>query len=492
MMCKLSVHFLMIVTLAWTGGFVDARSTQVESPASETLESLPDDTPIALVAGQVITGAELRQRFVREMGSSREALFPENRAATLESVADLLVREKAMALDARAKGMLNDPDISWTLARTKRSLLINHFVEKVMRPAVVGAISEAQISAQLKRNPRLTREQATMSAQNNMIKANIAKLIKALNASLHVQKQPGNMAVAAALYDKLLRRPEMPRAKNMPWILKEQMLKELTSEQASLKLIEFDGGAFTLLDLMKACHGMVPVKRPKNLVTAKGIEVVAEGSLAPALIETHIRSLGLDKDPDVVQKIRQKEDERLLALIVSRKAKAIVQPTEDEIQARFGEVKDQLKPDRRVKVQTIWCQNREAAAKARLALDQGRAFEAVFKELSLDGQKSTASQVTASSETIFWSQIWSAEPSEVVGPIQGFLSREVKWRVLSILEKQEGRAYTLGSRGPDGFHSEIYGQRKEAILKPYQDELLEKTDHKVFKSRLKAFDPITN
>ncbi len=489
MTCKLSVHFLMIVSLAWMGGLADARSNQAELPGSEIL---PDETPIAEVAGQVITGAELRQRFVREIGPSREALFPENRTATLESVADLLMREKAIALDARAQGLLDDADISWTLERTRRSLLINHFVEKVMRPVVVGAVSDAQIDALLKRNSRLTRAQATIGAQNNLIKANIANLIKALNASLHVQKQPGNMAVAAALYEKLLLRPEIPRTQNMPWILKEQMLKELTPQQAGLELITFDGGAFTLLDLMKVCHGMVPVKRPKNLVTAPGIETVASGSLGPALIEAHIRSLSLDKDAEVVQKITQREDQRLLALIVSRKAKALVQPTDEDIQARFDEVKDQLKPDQRVKVQTIWCQDRKAAAEARLALDQGRAFDDVFKMLSLDGQKPAPSQVTASSERMFWSRIWSADPGEVVGPIQGFLRGEVKWRVMSVLEKQEGRVYTLQNRGPDSIHSELYSQRKEAILKPYQDELLKKYSHKIYASRLKAFNPLVN
>ncbi|NQV34503.1 MAG: peptidyl-prolyl cis-trans isomerase [Phycisphaeraceae bacterium] len=490
MTCKLSVHFLMIVTLIWTGGFADARSTQVESPGSETLESLPDDTPIAQVAGQVITGAELRERFIREIGPSREALFPGKQAVTLEYVAELLVREKAMALDARAQGLLNDPDISWSLERTRRGLLINHFVEKVMRPAVT--VTDAQIDAQLKKSPKITREQATQFAQNNVIRSNIPKLIKELNSTLHVQKPRDNMTVAAALYDKLLRRPEMTRVKNMPWILKEQMLKELTPEQASLKLATFDGGAITLLDLMKIVHGMVPVKRPKNLVTAKGIETVVDGSLGGALIEAHIKSLGLDKDLAVAQQISQREDQRLLALMVSRKAKSIAQPTEDDIQARFDEIKDQLMPDQQVKLQTIWCKDRQSAAQAKRALDQGRVFDELFKEMGQDAQKSTPTQTTASSETIFWRQLWSAEPNQVVGPIQGFSRNDLKWRVVKILEKKEGKPVTPESRGPDGIHSEIYQQRKEAALKPYQDELLRKYDHKVFKSRLAAFNPVVN
>lgn len=486
----LSMHLLMIVALVWTVGLGVASAEQVDKADSELVAPLPDETPIAQVGDQVITGGQLRKRFVREIGPSRDAMFSDDKAVTLESVADMLVREKAMAMDARAQGMLDDPDISWNLERTRRGLLINHFVEKVMRPAV--KVTDAQVDARLKKTPKMTREQATSAAQNDLIRSKLQDLIKSLTSALHVQKQQDNMAVAASLYEKLLRRPQMKRAKNMPWILKEQMLKELTPEQAGLKLATFDGGAMTLLDLMKIVHGMVPVKRPKNLVTAKGVEAVVDQAIGASLIEAHIRSLGLDKDPKIALEIRAREDQRLLSLIMSRKTKSIESPTEDEMKARFEQVKDQLEPEHQVKIQTIWCENREAAAKAKLALDQGRFFDDVFKEMNQGTQKSTPTHTTASSETIFWDLIWSAEPDQVVGPIQGFFRGEVQWRVVKVLEKKEGKPMTFESRSPDGIYSLIHDKRKEAVLKPYQDELLKKYEHKVFKSRLQAFDPVAN
>ncbi len=487
---NLSMHLLMIVAMMSMVGLEGACAQQAESIDTGGVDALPDETPIAQVEDQVITGAQFRQRFVREIGPSRDALFPATKTVTLEYVAGLLVREKAVAIDARAQGLLDDPDISWNLERTRRSLLINHFVEKIMRPAV--KVTDAQIDAQLKKTRKLTREQAARYAQNGLISARIPQLIKGLHTALHVQKQEGNMAAGAALYAKLLNRPEMTRAKTMPWVLKEQMLKELTPEQASLKLATFDGGAVTLLDVMKGVHGMVPVKRPKNLVTAKGVATVVDQSLGAALLEAHIKSLGLDKDPEVTQKIREREDQRLLALIVSRKAKSIVQPTEDEVKARFDEIKDQLEPDQQVKLKTVWCEDRQAAARARLALGQGRAFDTVSKDMGQDAQASKPTQTMASSETVFWSRIWPAEPNEVVGPIQGFSRGEVKWRVVKVLEKKEGKPVTPENQGPDGIQSALYQQRKAAILKPYQDELLKKYDHKIFESRLSAFNPIVS
>jgi hypothetical protein len=194
----------------------------------------------------------------------------------------------------------------------------------------------------------------------------------------------------------------------------------------------------------------------------------------------------------VAQKIIQREDQRLLALIVSRKAKPVSQPTEDEIKARFDEIQDQLKPDQQVKVQIVWCEDLPSAVKAKLALDQGRALDEVFEEMNQDSRKLTPTQATASSETIFWSRIWSAEPDQVVGPIQGFSRGELKWRVLKVLEKKEGKPPTFESRSPDGIYSEIYDERKKAILTPYQDELLKKYDHRIFGSRLSAFNPVAN
>lgn len=484
----LPVHLLMIVALMWTVGLEAARAKEAETAAPSVVKPLPDETPIAEVGGKVITGAELRKRYIREVGPSRDALYPEDRAVTLEHVADLLVREKAMAIEARAQGMLDNPDISWSLEKTVRSLLINHFVEKVMRPG--AEVTEAQIEAVLKKHGKITREQATRAAQNDVIRANIQKLITGLTKRMNVKKDKANLVMAAGLYERMLRRPQVERSKNMPWVLKEQMLKELTAEQAGLKLAEFDGGAFTLIDFMKVIHGMVPVKRPKDLVTPRGVEKVVDGSLGAALIETHIRSLGLHKDPKIAHEITVREDQRLLSIITSKKAKSVVQPTDEEMKARFDQIKGRLKPDNQIKLQTIWCKDREAAAKANLALGRGRAFEDVFEQFNQGTQKSTPMSTMASSETIFWSQLWAAEPNQVVGPIQGFHRGEVKWRVVKVVEKKEGPAPTFQAWGPDRLHGHLYRERKEAVLKPFQDEVLKKYDPKVFTCRLQAFCPI--
>ncbi|MCF7975112.1 MAG: peptidyl-prolyl cis-trans isomerase [Phycisphaerae bacterium] len=481
-------RFLSIVILVWTVGLTGAWASEAGSKEAQVIESLPDDTPVAQVADQVITGAQLRARFVREIGPSSEALFPEKKAVTLVDVANMLVRDKMMALEARAQGLLSDPDIAWTLEKTRSTLLINHFVNKVIRPTI--KVTDEQIDAQMASSPKMTREQATLTVERRLIMSDINQRLKALLESMHVQKQQDNIAMAAVLYAKLLNRPVMKRNKNMPWVLKEQMLTELTPEQAGLKLIQFDGGAITLLDFMKTIHGMVPVKRPKNLVEPQGVESVLDGSLGSALLIAHIESLGLPKDPEVAQKIREGEDQRLLGLLVSRMSQSIARPTQEEIQARFDEIKGQLTPANQVKVQTIWCQDRETADKAKNVLDQGQPFDQVLENMSLDPKSAGPSHLMAGSETVFWSQISSSEPNQVVGPIQGFYRGELKWRMIKVLEKIDGQPVTLEMNTSDGIYSEIYNQRKEAVLKSFQDGLFLKYDYKIFGSRLKSFDPL--
>jgi hypothetical protein len=363
-------------------------------------------------------------------------------------------------------------------------------VNKTIRPTVT--VTDEQVAAQMARSPKMTREQAANTVQINLIRATLNQQLKGLLQTMNVQKNKDNIAVAAVLYEKLLTRPKMARSKNMPWVLKEQMLTELTPEQANLKLVEYTGGAMTVLDFMKTIHSMVPVKRPKDLVEPKGVENVLDQSLSGALLVAHIESLGLQKDPEVAQEIRQGEDQRLLSLIVSRMCKSIAQPSKEEIQARFDQIKDQLKPADQVKVQTIWCQDRPTADRVKTALDQGRSFDQLFEEMSLDSKNAGPTHLTASSETVFWSRISSSEPNQVVGPIQGFYRGDLKWRVVKVIEKIPGQPVTLQMNTSDGIYSEIYNHRKEAILKPFQDELLKKYKHTVFESRLKSFDPIEN
>ncbi len=484
-MRKLSVHVLMIFVLVYMFGLNSVCAKQAEP---SELESLPDDTVIAQVADQVITGAELRQRLVREIGPARDLLFPEKITTDPLQVAELLVREKAVALEARAEGLLDDPDISWTLEKTQDRLLINYFVEKVVRPTV--SVTDEMVAGQLARSPKMTPEQARNAAENVLIRAHLNQLIQGLAQTLNVQKQQENIAVAGRLYAKLLHQPKMKRAKNMAWILKAQMLTELTPEQASLKLIEFEGGAITLLDFMKIVHGMVPVKRPKDLVESKGVDKVVTASLGGALIQAHIKSLGLHKDPDMAREIRKREDKRLLDLAVSRRIKPVKSPSTEEVKAEFEKIKDKLKPKDQVKMLTIWCQDRDTAVKAKSAVERGDAFEKVIEAMSLDPKRVSEISVMESSETVFWPQIWSAEPNQVMNPMQGFFRGTVVWRVNKVLEKKAGDPVPTESQYSESIRSQLYRQRKEAILKPYQEELLEKYDSKIFKSRLNAFNPL--
>jgi 6-phosphogluconolactonase len=361
-------------------------------------------------------------------------------------------------------------------------------VEKVVRPTI--SVPDKMVADQLVRSPKMTPEQAKAWAENQLIRTQLSELIKGLVTTLNVQMRQDNLATAAKLYAKLLHQPKMKRAKNMSWILKAQMLKELTPEQAALKLVEFEGGAITLLDFMKSVHGMVPVKRPKNLAAAKGVEKVVTASVGGALIQAHIKSLGLQKDAKVAGEIRQGEDKRLMDLAVSRKIKPIKSATMEEAKAEFDKIKGKLKPKDQVKMLTIWCQDRDTAVKAKSAVDQGQAFEKVIEAMSLDPKRVSANSATETSETVFWSQIWSAEPNQVMNPMQGFFRGNMVWRVIKVLEKKPGDPVPTESQYTEAIRSQLYRQRKEAVLKPYQDELLKKYSHKIFESRVNAFNPL--
>ena len=192
----------------------------------------------------------------------------------------------------------------------------------------------------------------------------------------------------------------------------------------------------------------------------------------------------------MAQQIREQEDRRLLNFFMAQLTKPVARPTKEEIEARFEQIKDRIEPENVVKAQVIWCEDANQAAQVKASLDQDSSVEKVLEDLALNAQFARQTNLSASSQGMFWTPVWASEPNQILGPIRGFYRGNLQWRVIKVLEKTPGKEVTMHSRISDGIYSAIYGQRKDAILKPYQDKLLQKYDSKIYVSRLLAFDPL--
>lgn len=481
-------QWVMLCALIWAGGLFSNVCAQGNDVNDIADNSMPDDTVIAQVADQIITGGELRIRYIQEIAPGYDTIFSDQTQPTLLDVADMLVREKAMALEAREIGLLNDPTVSWSLENTCRNWLIDYYAQKVILPTV--RISQQDVQNRLASNDSLTRDQVIQSLMRQAVLDKLNEQIDSLHETLHVTKHPDNMAQAASLYSKLLNHPVMNRPRNTPWVLKEQILNELTPEQHKLVLVEYDGGAFTLVDLMKVIHGVRPTNRPKDLITGTGVEKVVDSSLGRPLLEVFIRNQGIDKQPEIAKKIRDYEDQRLLSYLVHLKSQVVAAPTQEEIEARFEQVKDRILPEHMLNSQVIWCEDANQAAQVKASLDKGQAVEDVLKSFGLDEKYAVAVNLTPSSQGMYWAPIWAGEPNDILGPCRGFNRGKIQWRVVKVIKKTPREGVSLESRISEVIYSLIYTERRDKILKPFQDQLLKKYDSNIFVSRLFAFDPL--
>ena len=399
-----------------------------------------------------------------------------------------MLREAAMVLDCRERGLLNDPSISWNLERDRASLLVNQLATSVIRDQVV--VTDEQIEAQLSQTPDLARDRAKMMLENKAIRARINELTKELVEKLNVQKHQENIAKAAQIYRRLLYQPKMDRPSNTPWVLKQQILTEVEPNDAEMPLATFTGGRFTLLNLLQVIHGVIPPKRPKNLITPQGVDSFVDQALNLPLLATYARSLGLDKDENVMRQIQDREDRALLGLIRQIRTKDLPRPTEDDIKAYFDRVKDTVKVGQTITAKTIWCPNRQAARTVRQMLDDGKPFDQIKADNASDQDKTDTVTLSTQTEGTFWKDLWSAEPNTIVGPLPGFNQGQFQWRVVKILEKVDGKPLELNSNASDTISGQLFEKSRDAALRPYQDELLDKYQHQIFTDRLEFFNPL--
>jgi hypothetical protein len=200
-------------------------------------------------------------------------------------------------------------------------------------------------------------------------------------------------------------------------------------------------------------------------------------------------SLGLDKDESIVQQVRQYEDMRLLGAAQMSVYEQAAEPNEQEIVAYFNRNKGLFGTPRRLKIDQIWCQDLKAAQKAKAELEAGKDFESVKKEFSLQ-KESQPFDTSPDSEGMFFTDLWQGDPNTVVGPVRGFYSDAVKWRIAKILEKKPAEVREYSSDMKDQVKRRLSDEKRTAAFAKYRQELLEKYSYQIYADRIKDIDPL--
>ncbi len=441
---------------------------------------------VARIGDYAITSQELEKRLMTELRPYGYENYNEQaEPVDAETVLMKMIAEKAMVSEARKLGFLKDETFGSSIKRFKETQLKNLLLQKQLLPKLI--VTESEIQQKMKADPKLDRARAEAMLKNIKARMLFNQYYKQICQKFHVKKLSNNFLKAAQIHIRLLSQPKKPR--KVPFIRIYQIKEELTPEEKNIVLATFDNGKITLKDWFDTLCESAPPSRPRDLNTPQGIDGLLERTLRMPLLISEARSLGFDKYKNLLKQVREYEDSRLLSKVKSQKNKEIKEPTTDEILIYFGKNMEAFGTDRTLKIDLIWCQDLKTVRNAKAELDGGKDFESVRQKYSLK-KKGKLFDTYPSGEGLFWKDLWKGDPNEIVGPVKGFHRRDIKWRIVKILEKNPGKVEEYSKNMGQRVKEKIVSEQRDALLAKYGNELLKKYPYQVYTEQIKDIDPL--
>jgi hypothetical protein len=353
----------------------DTKSKTQQEPKTPVVKEA-ESPVVAKIDDYVITRKELQQKLMDEIRpSDYEQLDEQAGPVDVNEVLLKMIAEKAMVMEARKLGYLQDEEVSVVIDRFKnRKLASMVWMQYAKSRENELNITEEEINNQIKANPKLKPAQAKMMLQRQKANQLIEKYYSQLCEKFHWKTESENFSKAVRIYDRLLNKPKEPR--KQWWILTTQVRDELTPEERDIVLATYDGGKITLKDWLYALTELSPPSRPKDLNTDKGVEVFLDRISKVPVLVAEAESLGLDKDKEYLQELKGREDMILLSKVMMGKAQDVNEPTEEQITQYFEKNKEKFSTPRTLRIDQIWCENLETANKVKAELESGKDFDA--------------------------------------------------------------------------------------------------------------------
>ena len=461
-----------------------SRAAGEKSERPATSQAVAPSTVVARIGPYTITREELEKQLLMDLRPSDYDYYDEDaRPADAMSTLVKMVGEKAMVLDARAKGMLEDEQTQRTVKRSRQKELAS-LLGRTFNQSKVVVVSESEIAAKMKSDPRLDEATAKKVVENSKRRALGNQYYLEIYRKLHVKIQRENFSKVSQVHQRLLRRPIAPRPQS--WIKNSQVREELTPVEKGIVLATYDKGQITLEDWLNTLCEVVPPRRPKT-ADEKVVDQYLAAALQMPLLVTEAESLGLHRNAEFLKQVRDYEDRLLLGQANAARYKDANEPTTEQMVAYFNENKETFGTSKSLKIDQIWCDDLAAAKKVRAELDAGKDFEQVKQQYSLE-KKLKAFNTQPGSEAIFWKDLWVADPNAIVGPVKGFYQQGVKWRVVKVLEKKPAESKEYNEQMLPRIKDRMMTRQREALLAASRKKLLEKYTHQIYAEKVKEID----
>ena len=465
-------------------GIIDGWKAKIQPEAKAAAEP---SNMVAKIGDYVITTEELEKRLMSELRPDDE-FSEEDQQVDAREVLMKMIAEKAMVIEARKQGYLQDEQIQASIKRFEERMLINLCLGRYFKDKQDEmTVTDEEIDEKLKSDSKLDRTRATALLQREKGNRLFDQYCNQLYKKFHVRKESQNFPKAAEIHQRLLNHPKSPR--KQWWILGNQITDELTQQEKDIALATYDNGKVTLKDWFNALSDIAPPGRPKDLNTPQGVERLLDRPLRMAVLVAEAESLGLDKDEDFIKQLRQREDMMLLGKATTEKTKDISDPNDQQIVNYFEKNKPAFGTPNMLQIDQIWCQDLKTARKVKAELEKDKDFEAVKQEYSLQ-KESRVFHTDPGSEGIFFADLWKADPNEILGPVKGFYGDGLKWRIVKILEKKPAMLKEYSDDMKGRVRSRMMDEQRNVILEKYRKELLEKYSYEIYAENIKDIDPL--
>ncbi len=470
-----------VLALVIASVLVSCSRSPVQEAPKPSAEGAPE--AVAKIGDFVITRTELEDRLAGAIRPQEEEYGAERPPVTVEGVLREMLGEKAMSMEGRRLGYLNDELIHASIVEAEQQRLAQRVAESCLNERMPA--HQAEVEAAQKADPRLTPDQAKIVVQRQLL----GQIRKEFEAKFQLKKLEENFVPAALVHQRLLLKPVEPRGANEYWIKNSQVRNELSDKEKGLVLATYQGGQFTLKDWFGLVCNIAPPRRPDDLNTPAGVGRLLDNALWTPLFVAEAKVRGYDKDSKLRREIREMEDQRLLYKVIEEKTKGLVEPPAEQVKAYFEKNQERFAQAATVKIDQIWCENRETAQKIKADLAGGADFETLKKAHSLQKEQPPYN-VSAAGEGLFWAELWRAEANQTVGPLRGFYGSGIKWRVVKILEKTPAKPQAYSEQVANNVKWALMGEQRQRLLEDYREELLKKCLPEIFRDRIKDMDPL--
>jgi len=448
------------------------------SPSSSFSES-PD--VIVKIGDYVITNNDLAARLMREIipqpdywGESKIYQPTDSRTILMKMIA-----EDAMLMEARRFHYQDDEEIQDSITILKNESLPALLLDDYLRDKI--KVTDEEIESRIKADPKLDRNQAKQMLEGAKAKELIDQFYDKLYKEHKFQKVSANFPKAAEIYRRLL--SESAVVYNGKFVRVKQV-RQLPPEEKNLVLMTCDNGQVTLKDLLLALCEIAPPSRPANLNTPEGIDSFLSNDFRAPVFVAEACARGLDTKKDFLDLIKSREDIFLFNKVVGEKFKSVPEPKDPyEITSYYEKRKKEFGTPDKLRIDQIWCENLDAARKAKDELSKGIDFESVKEEYSLD-KTSGPVDVYPGTEGMFFSYLWKGEPNQIGGPVKGFYKEMLKWRVVKVLSKQPGQTKEYNNSMEKNIKSKLWADKKEAALERYRQDVLMKYQYVLYEERI--------